>query len=106
MANGKERQRDVRVLIRHHPPRQILHHTVVFILSGAIISVEKDVLLSKAVIVEEEVQPTDHSIGTLTAITCLVCQEVDLPGECLAVDTKHGTLPGCQEVDRSRLQGV
>ena len=105
MTNGKERQCDVGVLIRHHPPRQILHHAVVFVLSGAIISVEKDDLLSKAVIVEE-VQPTDHSIGTLAAIICLVRQEVDLPGECLTVDSKQGTLPGCQEVDQSRLKGI
>jgi len=73
-------------------------------LAGAIIGVEEDILLPKAV-VKKEVQPTDHSICTLATITCLICQEVHLPGECLAVYTKHCTLPGCQ-IDWPRLQGV
>ena len=83
-----------------------MYHTVVFVLAGAIIGVEKDVLLSKPVVVKEKVQPTDYSIGTLAALTCLVRQEVDLPGECLAIHTEHSTLPRCQEVDGPRLQGV
>ena len=61
----------------------IPYHTVL-VLAGAIIGVEKDVLLSKPVVVKEKVQPTNYSIGTLAAITC---QEVDLPGECLPVHT-------------------
>jgi len=83
-----------------------LHHTVVFVLAGAIIGVEEDILLPKAVVVKKEVQPTDHSICTLATITCLICQEVHLPGECLAVHTNHCTLPGSQEIDWPRLQGV
>ena len=79
MANWKKGQCDVGVSLFHHPPRQILHHAVVFVLAGAIISVGEDVLLSKAVMVEV-IEPTDHSIGTLATITCLVRQEVNLPG--------------------------
>ena len=67
---------------------------------------EEDVLLSEPVMVEEEVKPTDDGIGALATIPSFVRQEVNLAGECLAVDAEHCTLPRCQEVDGPRLQGV
>ena len=58
MDNRKERQSDVGVSVCHHPPHQILHHAVVFVLAGEIIGVEKDVLLSKPVVVKQK-SPAD-----------------------------------------------
>ena len=106
MTNRKERQSDGGVSLRHHPPRQILYHAVVFVLAGTIIGVEEGVLLSKAMMVKNIVQLTDHSICTLATISCFIRQEVNLPGECLTVDTKHSALPGCQKVDGARLLRV
>ena len=106
MYDQQERQSDGGVSLRHHPPRQILCHAVVFVLAGTIIGVEEGVLLSKAMMVKKLVQPTDHSICTLATISCFIRQEVYLPGECLTVDTKHSAIPGSQKVDGARLLRV
>ena len=106
MTNRKGRQSDGGVSLRHHPPCQILYHAVVFVFAGIIIGVEEGMLLSNAMMVRKVVQPTDHSICTLATISCFIHQEVNLPAECLAVDTKHDALLGCQKVDGARLLRV
>jgi hypothetical protein len=75
MANGKERQCDVGVLTCHDPPRQILQLSLF-----CPVQLSAWRKTSKAMMVKE-VKPTDDSIITLAAITCLVCQEVDLSEE-------------------------
>jgi hypothetical protein len=64
-------------------------HTIVFVLSTAVVCVEEGVLLSKAVVVEKVVQPTYYSIGALAAIPCLIRQEIHLPRYCFTTDAEH-----------------
>ena len=89
------------MLLCHHSLHQILHYVVVFILACTIIGIEEDVLSETMVV--KEVQPTDHSLGT---IACFICQEVYFSGECFTCHAEHCTLPWCHELGRPRLQGI
>ena len=70
----------------------------VFVLSAAILCVQVHIRLSQAMVFKE-VDPADNSIGTFTAVTCFIGEEVDLPRKCFAVYSKHCTLPWCHKVD-------
>ncbi|MCG8623585.1 MAG: hypothetical protein MJE68_16535 [Proteobacteria bacterium] len=55
---------------------------------------------------EEKVDPADNGIGTFATITRFVSKEVDLPWKRFAIDSEHRTLPWCQKVDWTWLEGV
>ena len=82
----------------HHPPHQVVYHSIVFILSSTVVSVQVDVGLPQPMYVKEKIQPADYSIGPLPRFTRVVCEEVYLSGDCLAVNPKHRTLPWGEEV--------
>ena len=100
------RDLDVTVPVSKHPPYQIVHHAVIFILSSAVVSVEECLSLAKTVVRKKEVETADDSICSLATVGCFVCKEIDVLEDCLTCNTKNSTFSGCEEVDRTRLLQV
>ena len=71
MSNYEERECDLGVMISHCMPGKVPEHGVVLILASSIVGVQENLLLTKAMVVEEEVQLTDHIVGPLTTVTRL-----------------------------------
>ena len=55
-----------------------MEHSVVFVLTGAIVSVQVHLLLAQAMMREEVMELRNDDVVPLTAVTCLVAQKVDL----------------------------
>ena len=55
-----------------YTPYKLVDHIIVLVLSTTVVGVEVDVFLSKAVMMNEIVQPTDNSVGALAAIPSFV----------------------------------
>lgn len=55
---------------------------------------------------KEVVQLAYHSVGSLTTISSLVCEEVNLARERFTVYAKNTTLPGSEKEYGSRLEGI
>ena len=106
MANEKKRERYVSVPICDCVPYQVLHHAVIFVLTGAIVCVQVHIPLPKAIMRKEIVELTDHSVGALATVSCLVCQEIDLARQSFTGYTKHCALPRRKEVDGARLKWI
>ena len=63
-------------------------------------------LLSKTMILKEIVQSVNYCIGSFPTISSFICQEFDLSGEGLTINTKYGALPRCQEVYGTWMQWI
>ena len=59
-------------------PYKVLNHTVVFVLSCTVVSMQEHFFLTKTMLVKE-VDTTHHSISPLAAISCFIGQKIDLP---------------------------
>ena len=94
------------MLAGNDSPSKVLHHAIVLVLPRAVVCVEVDVHLTEAMVLQKVVYAAHHCIGSFSVVTSLVCQEVDMPGESLAVDTKDCTLPWRENIDRARLKRV
>ena len=64
------------------------------------------VSLTKSIMRKKRVQLINHCIGALPIVSCLIAKVVDLALEGLTVNTKDGTLPGCEEDYWARLQRI
>ena len=84
----------------------VVDHTIIFVLSTAVVCLEEGVFLSKAMVVEKVMQLTYYCIGALAAIPGFVCQEIHLPRYCFTVDPKHCAFTWSKKVNRPRLQRV
>ena len=80
-------------------PEEVLNHGIVLILTGAIVSMQKHLPLTKTVVVKKVVQLTDDIICLLSTISSFVCQEVDLAWYSLAVYTKYSTFTRSEKVE-------
>ena len=77
--------------------------TRAFILPGKIVGTQEHFLLPQPMVIKKEVEVTDHCVGSLPTITCLVTKEVDLSWDGLTVDAKDCALSRGQEIDRLRI---
>ena len=106
MANGKKRECYVSVLV------VIVSHTRHCVIQlflfwpRAVVCVQEHVPLPKTVMRKEIAEPTDHNVGTLTTVFCLVCQEIDLARQSFARYTKYCALPWRKEVVGARLKWI
>ena len=89
-----------------HAPQQVSYHSVVFVLTPTVVSMDVDVLLAEPMYLKEVVEHADYGIGSLTDINCLIDEVVDLPGNSLTAHSKYSTLSWCEEVHGARLLGV
>ena len=79
MPNREERQGYVGVPVGQGAPNKILHHAVL-VLSGAVVCMQVHIPLPKAVVVKKVVDVAYTSIGAFATVSCLIGQEIDLPG--------------------------
>ena len=86
-----------------HAPQQVSYHSVVFVLTPTVVSME---VLAEPMYLKEVVEHADYGIGSLTNINCLIDEVVDLPGNSLTAHSKYSTLSWCEEVHGARLLGV
>ena len=106
MSNHQKGHSDVGVSLSQCSPEKILYHAVILVLSGAVISMEEHILFTHPMMLEKVMKLTHNCVRTLPTIPRLITEEIDLPGDCLTVDTEYCTLSRSEEVDRSRLKGV
>ena len=78
MPNNEEGDGDVVVQPNHHPPRQVLHHEPVFVMSGAVVGVEVEIHFPKVVVLQEVVHHTNDEVGTLAVGHSFINKVVDL----------------------------
>ena len=65
MSSYHEVQFDVEVKLVDCSPNEVEQHVPVFVLTGAVVTVEMDVVFTEAIVVEEVVQVTDDRITSL-----------------------------------------
>ena len=82
---------------RRHPPSEAPHHGIVFVLSGAVVRVQLQMMLSGAVVRQEVMEVADHHVRPFAA------RNTHPLGDALGVNAEDLALPRCLKVDRSRL---
>ena len=73
MVNREEWQADVGMPVCESAPRKLLHHAAVLVLPCAVVCMQVDIPLSKAMMVKEIVNATNHSIGNFITVSGFVC---------------------------------
>ena len=106
MANYEKRQCDGGVFVGHRSPHKVLDHAVVLILASTVVSMEVCNLLSQSMVLQEVVNSADNGIGSLTTVSSLISQEVDLPRNGFTVHSKHCALSRCEKVDWTWLKWI
>ena len=74
--------------------------------NGTRIILPNIVSLTQSMMLKKEVQLANYRIGALPTVSRLIAKEVDLTWEGLTVNTKDGTLSGCEEENWARLQRI
>ena len=85
-------------------PEQVLQHCVVFVLAHTIIGMQVDLTFSETVHLEKVMEEAHDGVGSLSSITGLIYQVIDLTGQCLTADPKESTLSRLQKVYWAWLQ--
>ena len=106
MARDHEGESDVVMESSKHAPQQVSYHSIVLILTPAVVSMEVDVLLAEPMYLKEVVEHADYGIGSLTNVNCLINKVIDLSGNSLTAYSKNSTLSWGEEVHGARLEGV
>jgi hypothetical protein len=73
VADYQERDCDLSVQANHHPPAQVLHHVLILVLAGAVVTVKVQVGLSQIVGFQEMVQ---HAIDLLAPFPVLTASSI------------------------------
>ena len=106
MASDHKGEGDVPMKSSKHSPQQVPYHSVVFILTPTVVSMEVDILLAEPMYHEEVMEHADDGIRSLTTVNCLIDEVVDLSGNSLTAHSKDGTLPRGKKVHGPWLLGV
>ena len=106
MPNDEEGEGDVMMQSNHHPPDEILEHSVILILSHAVVYMQVDMCLFQAMLLKEVMEQTDDCVGPLPCVTGFINEVVDLPRDSFTTYPKESALARSEEVDGAWLARV
>ena len=90
----------------HHPPKEVVEHSIILILPHTIVRVEMNMCFTKSMLRKEMVEHADNCVSSLVRVIRLIYKVVYLPWKALTAHTEDGTFSRCKEIDRTGLQRV
>ena len=106
MSHHQETQPDPFVSPCRYPPHHVLHHSIILVLTDAVICMEICFILAKTVVIKKVVQPTNYSICPFPPICGFIGEKVHLSWNTFTSYTENGTFPACEKVNWSRLEWI
>ena len=106
MTHNEEGETDLCVEPNHHPPYEVMEHSVILVLPHTIVRMKVDMCLSQSMLLEEMVEHADDGVGPLPRIAGFINEVVDLPWNGFTTYPKDSALARGEEVDWARLEGV
>ena len=106
MACNKKGEGDLFVAVRHHSPQQVLQHSIVLVLPGAIVCMEVALCFFEAKVLKKKVQQTNDSVRSFAGLNSLIKEEQGHLWNGFSHHTEDSALSGSFEVDGAWLLGV
>ena len=99
MPGQHKMERDRGVPASYHPPRQVLEHELILVLTRTVVTVEGHMSLPDRKVVKKVVEVAYHRIAAFPYTLSFIDAVVNLPWEGLAINSKKATFPWHQEIN-------